>query len=153
MSLTNICEVPPELLSRIFQLLGQDHQSHISACRLVSKSSGFYALSSPYLITEIVLAHRLREVAKAREILDHPYFSQHITTVLYDASSINAYHSEEEGSRTWELPDGYVAQYEDTISRAAKLRPSLRNPESDRQRALELEMWRMADPGPVFPAE
>nr|OQO32539.1 hypothetical protein B0A51_00103 [Rachicladosporium sp. CCFEE 5018] len=77
--------------------------------------------------------------------------SSHITTVIYDASSINAYHSNEEDLRTWELPDGYTEQYEDTISRAARLRPSLRDSEAGRKRALELEMWRIAGPGPVLP--
>ncbi|OQN96688.1 hypothetical protein B0A48_17328 [Cryoendolithus antarcticus] len=147
---TTICDFPPQLLSRIFQILGKDYQSHISACRLVSKASGFHALSSPYLITEIVLAHRLCELAKAQEMLDYPYFRQHVTNVVYDASSINAHHPSDEGVRTWELPDDYAEQYEATISRAARDRPSLRDSEAVRQRTPELEMWRIADPQPVL---
>jgi hypothetical protein len=86
-----VTDLPPELLGRIFEYLGE-HRPDISACRLVCKN--FKDLSSPFLITKIVLARRLAEVAKAQEVAAHPYFSRHVTSLIYDVSYFDPYSAE-----------------------------------------------------------
>ncbi|KAM0721456.1 hypothetical protein Q7P37_002380 [Cladosporium fusiforme] len=83
-----ISSLPAELLSRIFEDLS-DHRPDISACRLVNQR--FHHLSSPYLITNVVLAKRLREIAKCHEVACHPYFSRHVTGLIYDVSYWDPY--------------------------------------------------------------
>ena len=73
--------LPAELLTRVFEYLGE-HRPDISACRLVNQR--FKELSSPFLITKVVLAKRLREIAKVHEVACHPYFSRHVTGLVYD---------------------------------------------------------------------
>lgn len=86
-----VTDLPPELLGRIFEYLGE-HRPDISACRRVSKQ--FRDHSSPFLITRIVLARRLTEIAKAQEVASHPYFSRHITTLIYDVSYFDPWSAE-----------------------------------------------------------
>jgi hypothetical protein len=38
------------------------------------------------LINTVVIADRLDTLQKTREVLDHPYFSQHVTRLVWDAS-------------------------------------------------------------------
>ena len=78
-----IISLPAELLTRVFEYLGE-HRPDISACRLVNQR--FKELSSPFLITKVVLAKRLREIAKVHEVACHPYFSRHVTGLVYDVS-------------------------------------------------------------------
>jgi hypothetical protein len=87
----SVTDLPPELLGRIFEYLGE-HRPDISSCRLVCKQ--FKQLSSPFLITKVVLARRLTEIAKAQEVAAHPYFSRHITTLIYDVSYFDPYSAE-----------------------------------------------------------
>ncbi|KAM0706120.1 hypothetical protein Q7P35_006669 [Cladosporium inversicolor] len=77
--------LPPELLTRVFDSLSCD-RPHVDTAnsRLVSKL--FHALSSPFLINTAVIANRLDTLAKLRELLDHPYFSKHVTRLVWDAS-------------------------------------------------------------------
>lgn len=79
----SIFSLPPELLARIFEYLSEDRHD-ISSCRLVNKS--FKDTSSPYLITEVVFAKRLPEIAKLHEVACHPYFSRYVTMLVYDLS-------------------------------------------------------------------
>ncbi|GAB7333695.1 hypothetical protein MBLNU13_g05238t3 [Cladosporium sp. NU13] len=87
----SVTDLPPELLGRIFEYLGE-HRPDISACRRVCKL--FKELSSPFLITKIVLARRLTEIAKAQEVAAHPFFSRHVTTLIYDVSYFDPYSAE-----------------------------------------------------------
>lgn len=79
--------LPPELLSRIFSFINAppaiDIKS-IASCRLVCRR--FLELSSPYLITTVVIAERLPELKKLRQIMDHSYFHKHVTHLMWDAS-------------------------------------------------------------------
>ena len=61
----SVTDLPPELLGRIFEYLGE-HRPDISACRRVCKV--FKELSSPFLITKIVLARRLTEIEHLRVV-------------------------------------------------------------------------------------
>jgi len=79
----SIFSLPPELLARIFEYLAEDRHD-ISSSRLVNKA--FKDTSSPYLITEVVFAKRLPEIAKLHEVACHPYFSRYVTTLVYDLS-------------------------------------------------------------------
>lgn len=79
----SIFSLPPELLARIFEYLSEDRHD-ISSSRLVSKA--FKDISSPYLITEVVFAKRLPEIAKLHEVALHPYFSRYVTNLVYDLS-------------------------------------------------------------------
>lgn len=78
--------LPPELLSRIFSYLSGD-QNHISASRLVCWT--FKKLSSPFLITRVVLAKRLDAIIRIREICEHPYFRRQVTELVWDSSWFN----------------------------------------------------------------
>jgi hypothetical protein len=80
---SSIFSLPPELLARIFEFLAEDRHD-ISSSRLVNKA--FKETSSPYLITEVVFAKRLPEIAKLHEVACHPYFSRYVTTLVYDLS-------------------------------------------------------------------
>jgi hypothetical protein len=80
---SSIFSLPPELLARIFEYLSEDRRD-ISSCRLVNKT--FKDSSSPYLITEVVFAKRLPEIAKLHEVACHPYFSRYVTNLVYDLS-------------------------------------------------------------------
>jgi hypothetical protein len=79
----SIFSLPPELLARIFEYLSEDRRD-ISSSRLVNKA--FKDTSSPYLITEVVFAKRLPEIAKLHEVACHPYFSRYVTHLVYDLS-------------------------------------------------------------------
>jgi hypothetical protein len=79
----SIFSLPPELLARIFEYLAEDRHD-ISSSRLVNKA--FKDSSSPFLITEVVFAKRLPEIAKLHEVACHPYFSRHVTNLVYDLS-------------------------------------------------------------------
>ncbi|KAM0698996.1 hypothetical protein Q7P36_001041 [Cladosporium allicinum] len=79
----SIFSLPPELLSRIFEYLAEDRRD-ISSSRLVNNA--FKAASSPFLITEVVFAKRLPEIAKLHEVACHPYFSRYVTHLVYDLS-------------------------------------------------------------------
>ena len=73
--------LPPELLIRVFDFLSYDRPHvDIANSRLVSKR--FHALSSPFLITTAVIANRLDTLQKLRELLEHPYFSKHVTRLV-----------------------------------------------------------------------
>ena len=74
--------LPPELLTRVFSLI--EEKTTIASCRLVCRD--FRELSSPYLITRIVLAKRVDAISRLFDVLEHPYFRQHVTELLYDAS-------------------------------------------------------------------
>jgi hypothetical protein len=77
--------LPEELLTRVFEFLSYDRPHiDITNSRLVSKR--LHALSSPFLINTAVIANRLDTLAKLRELLDHPYFSKHVTRLVWDAS-------------------------------------------------------------------
>jgi hypothetical protein len=87
----SVTDLPPELLGRIFEYLGENRPD-ISSCRLACKQ--FKDLSSPFLITKIVLARRLSEIALAQEVAAHPYFSRHVTSLIYDVSYFDPYSAE-----------------------------------------------------------
>lgn len=75
--------LPAEILAKIFEY-HTDDRKQIGSCRLVSHT--FKTASSPFLITKLVFAKRLREIAKAIELASHPYFSYFITEIVYDLS-------------------------------------------------------------------
>lgn len=79
----SITSLPAELLTRVFEYIGE-HRPDVSSCRLVNRR--FKELSSPFLITKVVLAKRLKEIAKLHEVACHPYFSRHVTGLIYDVS-------------------------------------------------------------------
>lgn len=79
-----ILNLPPELLTRVFAYLGAGARTDVSACRLVCHS--FHELSSPFLITTVVFAKRLDAIRRLNEVLDHRYFSKHVTHMVWDAS-------------------------------------------------------------------
>lgn len=77
-------KLPPELATVIFDLVSVNCRPNAANCRLVCQ--GFHTLCSPFLIRTIVIAERYEALLKARELLLHPYFSKHITHLLWDAS-------------------------------------------------------------------
>lgn len=77
-------KLPPELSSRIFEFVSASSQKHIANCRLVSLE--FRTICSPYLITTVVVANRLETLRKFVEVMEDPYFSKHVTHLIWDAS-------------------------------------------------------------------
>jgi hypothetical protein len=77
--------LPPELLTRIFAFVSYD-RPHIDIANIRLASRQFYDLSSPFLLDTVVIANRLDTLQKTSEILDHPYFSKHVTRLVWDAS-------------------------------------------------------------------
>lgn len=77
-------KLPPELATVIFDLVSANCRPNAARCRLVCQE--FHTLCSPFLIRTIVIAERYKTLRKARELLLHPYFSKHITHLLWDAS-------------------------------------------------------------------
>ncbi|GIZ47739.1 hypothetical protein CKM354_001082400 [Cercospora kikuchii] len=77
-----VSALPAELLTRIFSFLST--RADIASYRLVCR--GFREHSSPFLITEVVYAARVETIARLFDIMEHPYFSKHVTSLLYDAS-------------------------------------------------------------------
>lgn len=88
-TLSPIGTLPPELLTRVFASVPFD-RSHVDIAnsRLVCRR--FHALSSPFLINTAVIANRFDTLAKLRDLLDHPYFSKHVTRLVWDASSYDS---------------------------------------------------------------
>lgn len=84
----SVISLPAELLSRIFEYLSE-HRPDISSCRLVNRR--FKELSSPFLITRVILAKRLSEIAKIHEVACHSYFSRHVTSLILDVSFWDPY--------------------------------------------------------------
>ena len=80
---SNITILSNEMLDRIFSFLSDDKQA-IGACRLACRS--FKELSSPYLITRVVFARRLKTIARLNEIVEHDYFHKHVTELICDVS-------------------------------------------------------------------
>lgn len=76
--------LPSELISRIFFDLSSDSPGGIAACRLVSH--GFKTHSSPFLLPYVIFSRQLGPLTKLRQVLDHPYFRQYVTRLVYDAS-------------------------------------------------------------------
>jgi hypothetical protein len=84
MNQSNILSLPPELLARAFSYLANE-RPNISNYRLVCRI--FLEVSSSFLITTIVFAKRLETIRRLQEIAEHPYFSRHVTDLVWDASS------------------------------------------------------------------
>lgn len=92
-------KVPEELATKIFELATANCRPNAANCRLVSQY--FHTHSSPYLLPKIVIAARLDALTKVRDILQHPYFSQHVTHLLWDASLYDS-----ELATTWDYYRG-----------------------------------------------
>ncbi|KAM0723429.1 hypothetical protein Q7P37_000415 [Cladosporium fusiforme] len=104
---TSIESFPPELLMRIFEYFSDDRK-RIGQFRLVSKT--FTENSSPYLITKLVFAKRLKTLAKAMELACHPYFSRCVTEITYDLSFWKSHEDDPDGMHALE---DYCAECED----------------------------------------
>lgn len=76
-------ELPPELLTRISTHLA-NRREDIAACRLVCQY--FKGCSSGFLVPRVVVAKRFDVIQRLWEVMEHPYFRQHVTEVVYDAS-------------------------------------------------------------------
>ncbi|KAF2214164.1 hypothetical protein CERZMDRAFT_83536 [Cercospora zeae-maydis SCOH1-5] len=79
----HILSLPSELLDSIFIQLSGD-QPLIATCRLVCRQ--FKDLSSPYLITSVILSHRCKAIRKLYAVCDSDYFSKYVTELVWDAS-------------------------------------------------------------------
>lgn len=115
---SHIQTLPPELLSEVFALVRD--QQDITRCRLVCRE--FHRLSSPFLLKRVVLAQRPDVLQKFCEVVEHPYFSKHVTDLLWDASlytrdiasSFETYRQHWiEAPRTWSISPYDQAYQED----------------------------------------
>lgn len=77
--------LPAELLTRVFDFVSFD-RSHVDIANSRLACRRFHALSSPFLIDTVVIADRRETLDKLQEVLDHPYFSKHVTRLVWDAS-------------------------------------------------------------------
>lgn len=80
--------LPPELLARVFDFLAGDCRA-IQHSRLVCKA--FRDLSSHHLITRVVIAERLESPQRTQCVMDNPYFSKHVTHLVWDVSQYRHY--------------------------------------------------------------
>ena len=80
---SNILTLSNEMLDLIFSFLSEDKQA-IGACRIACRL--FRELSSPYLVTRVVFARRLKAIARLNEIMAHDYFHRHVTELICDVS-------------------------------------------------------------------
>lgn len=80
--------LPIELTTRILDYAFVGRSPDVAQCRLACQE--LYTLCSPYLIRTVVVAERINALRKLREVLVHPYFSQHVTTLVWDASYCEA---------------------------------------------------------------
>ena len=102
--------LPPELATRILDLLFAGRSPDVPQCRLVCQD--LYYLSSPYLIRTVVIAERLETLVKMREVMLHPYFSKHVTHLIWDASYYDS-----------EIATDY-SMYENAFRKSEHLAPS-----------------------------
>lgn len=77
-----------ELSTRNFDCAFVGRSPDVAKCRLACQA--LHTLCSPYLIRTVVVAEPLNSLRKLREVLLHPYFSQHVTTLIWDASYYEA---------------------------------------------------------------
>ena len=81
MPTSNILTVfPLEIFDHIFSLLSKSRPD-IGACRLTCRV--FHLLSSPYLVPSVVVANNLDVLYRTHHIIQHPYFSRHVTELVY----------------------------------------------------------------------
>ena len=83
-SQTPFDRLPIELNTRVLDYAFVRRSPDIAHCRLACQN--LYTLCSPYLIRTVVVAERMDALRKLREVLSHPFFSQHVTTLVWDAS-------------------------------------------------------------------
>lgn len=83
-STTPFGKLPEELNTKIFDFTFGERSRDVSNCRLACQD--LFALCSPYLIRTAVVAERINALRKLREVSSHPFFSQHVTTLVWDAS-------------------------------------------------------------------
>lgn len=79
----SISSLPPELRDSLFALLSGDTPA-IASSRLVCRAWKDFA--SPYLITRVVFAKRLKAIAQLQQIPEHAYFRAQVTELVYDTS-------------------------------------------------------------------
>lgn len=83
-SQTLFSRLPIELNTRILDYAFVERSPDVAQCRLACQE--LHTLCSPYLIRTVVVAERMNALRKLREVLSHPFFSQHVTTLVWDAS-------------------------------------------------------------------
>ncbi|KAL1581975.1 hypothetical protein WHR41_09334 [Cladosporium halotolerans] len=74
-----------ELLAHVMSYLSASCPGDIASCRLVNRA--FNEHSSPYLIPRVLFARRLDVLSRLCQIMTHPYFSLHVTELVYDGSA------------------------------------------------------------------
>jgi hypothetical protein len=96
-------------------------------------------LNSSFLIRTIVIAERFSTLRKAREILLHPYFSKHVTHLLWDAS----YYEER-------IAANYRAYEDDYLYSNHTLKHEDKSHRQNRE-ADALLQWQLRSAGPSAP--
>lgn len=79
-----LADFPEELGALVFSMVAAESLEDLASCRLVN--SDWHRHSSPFLVTTAVVAERPQALKKLRELLRHPYFRQHVRTLIWDAS-------------------------------------------------------------------
>lgn len=77
-------KLPAELATRTLDLAFAGRSRDVASCRLACQA--LHTLCSPYLIRTVVVAERLEALRKLREVMQHPYFSNYVTHLVWDAS-------------------------------------------------------------------
>lgn len=86
-STTPFSKLPAELNTKIFDLAFGALSRDVANCRLASQD--MFTLCSPYLIRTAVVAKRDDTRRKLQEVMRHPYFSKHVTHLLWDGSEFD----------------------------------------------------------------
>ena len=114
--------LPRELCEQILELLSAERSRAIPACRLVCKK--WRQLSSPYLIRTAVVAEGPRALEKLREIQRHPYFSKHVTHLLWDASYYDPRYLNDNNYSAMHVSSEHLTTYAITSSGNEIVRPN-----------------------------
>ncbi|KAF2166771.1 hypothetical protein M409DRAFT_22825 [Zasmidium cellare ATCC 36951] len=75
--------IPFEVWTSTFYCLS-DRRVGIANCRLTCRA--FNTASSQFLITRVVVAKRSESLQQTVDVLEHPFFRQHVTELVYDGT-------------------------------------------------------------------
>ena len=131
-------KLPEELNTKIFDLAFGVRSRDVASSRLACQH--LFALCSPYLIRTAVVAKRDKTRKKLKEVMRHPYFRNHVTHFLWDASEFNsriANDDDGEYSRRY-VEDPHLKRYRVTRSDMVQ---------SDRDDRIEYVKCHEGDPG------
>ena len=136
-SKTPFMKLPEELNTKILDFAFGVRSRDVASSRLACQH--LFVLCSPYLIRTAVVAKRDKTRKKLKEVIRHPYFRNHVTHFLWDASEFHPRIANDDGeySRRY-VEDPHLKRYRVTRSDMVQ---------SDRDDRIEYVKCHEGDPG------